>query len=165
MSQVTLKGNPITLSGELPALGTQAPSLQLVAKDLSEKTLADFSGKKILNIVPSLDTATCATSTRKFNEEAAGLEGVEVLVISADLPFAQTRFCSVEGIEKVTALSSFRSSFAQDYGIQIQDGPLQGLTSRSVVVLNENNEVVYSELVGEIADEPNYAAALEAAKA
>lgn len=164
MSKVTLKGNPIDISGELPAVGQTFKDFKLTAGDLSEKSLADFDGKKILNIVPSLDTPTCATSARKFNVEAAALADVNVLVISADLPFAQKRFCVAEGIEKVTPLSTFRSSFAQDSGIEITSGALSGLTARSVVVLNEANEVIYTELVSEIADEPDYASALEAAK-
>ncbi|MGL1902150.1 MAG: thiol peroxidase [Fibrobacterales bacterium] len=162
MAKITLK-NEITSDsiGELPAIGSSAPALTLVAGDLSEKSLEDFAGKKkLLNIVPSLDTAVCATSTRKFNETAAS-DTVAVLVISADLPFAQGRFCSTEGIENVTALSTFRSSFGKDYGVEIVEGPLAGLTARSVVVLDEDNKVIYTEQLPEITQEPNYDAALE----
>ncbi|MGL1936960.1 MAG: thiol peroxidase [Fibrobacterales bacterium] len=162
MAKITLK-NEITSDsiGELPVVGSVAPALTLVAGDLSEKSLGDFAGKKkLLNIVPSLDTAVCATSARKFNESAAS-DSVVVLVISADLPFAQGRFCSTEGIENVTALSTFRSSFGKDYGVEIVEGPLTGLTARAVVVLDEDNKVIYSEQVPEITQEPNYDAALE----
>jgi len=165
MAQTALKGNPVQLVGELPAVGSVAPDFKLVAKDLSEKSLASFAGKKkLLNIVPSLDTGVCATSTRKFNQEAAALENTVVLVISADLPFAQGRFCSVEGIDKVEALSTFRADFGNSYGIKLADGPLAGLTGRAVVVLDAANKVVYTQLVPEITTEPDYAAALAAVK-
>lgn len=164
MAQVTLKGNPVNTIGELPAKGAAAPNFRLVKSDLSEVSLSDFKGKKVvLNIFPSVDTGTCATSVRKFNEQAADLENTVVLCISKDLPFAHSRFCGAEGIENVVSLSAFRDSgFQKDYGVEIVDGPLKGLTSRSVVVVNEEGKVVYTQLVGEIVDEPDYASALKA---
>jgi thiol peroxidase len=164
MATVTLKGNAVSISGDLPAVGSKAPDFKLVTGDLKEVSLADYRGKKkILNIVPSLDTPVCASSTRKFNESASQLNNTIVLVISADLPFAQGRFCSTEGIENVTALSMIRSKqFAKDYGVLIQDGPLQGISARAIVVLDENDNVAYTELVPEITQEPNYDAALAA---
>ncbi len=165
MSTVTLKGNPVNVAGEFLQAGQSAPAFTLVGADLSEKSLADFTGKrKILNIFPSVDTGVCAQSVRKFNEKAAGLANTVVLCISADLPFAQSRFCGAEGIENVAMLSSFRSNFARDYGVALSDGPLAGLNARSVLVLDENNQVVYSQLVAEITEEPEYEAALAAAK-
>ena len=161
MANITLKGNPISTSGELPSVGSHAPAFTLTAGDLSNKMLTDYAGsKKVLNIVPSLDTGTCALSTKTFNEAASGLENTVVLVISADLPFAQGRFCEAEGIDKVIPLSSFRSSFGEDYRVNIIDGPLSGLLSRAVVILDEDGVVTYTEQVSEIVDEPNYAAAL-----
>lgn len=162
MSNVTLGGNPITVSGTLPQTGDTAPNFTLTTQGLEDVTLDNWAGKrKVLNIVPSVDTPTCATSTRKFNEKASGLDNTVVLVISGDLPFAAGRFCGAEGLENVTTLSSFRNySFQQDYGVAIQDGPLAGLTSRAVVVLDEDNKVLHSELVSEIKEEPNYEAAL-----
>jgi thiol peroxidase len=161
MATITLKGNPIHTSGTIPAPGSRAPDFKLVKNDLSEATLDAYRGKKkVLNIFPSIDTPTCATSVRKFNQEAAALPNVAVLNVSVDLPFAQKRFCGTEGIAKAETLSAFRSGFAKDYGLQITDGPLAGLCSRAVVVLDEENRVLHSEQVGEIADEPNYAAAL-----
>ncbi len=161
MAEITLKGNPIHTSGDLPAVGSDAPDFQLVGGDLSPKSLGDFVGKRILNIFPSVDTPVCATSVRKFNEQAAGREGVHVLCISADLPFAQGRFCGAEGIEGVTNLSSFRGAdFGSAYGVTITDGPLAGLLARAVVVVDENGKVTHAELVPEIAQEPDYAAAL-----
>jgi thiol peroxidase len=164
MATVTLQGNPIHTSGELPAVGASAPDFHLVDGKLNDVHLADYSGrKKLLNIVPSLDTPTCATSTRKFNERAGDMKDTVVLVISADLPFAQGRFCSAEGIDNVVALSMMRSrNFAKDYGVLIVDGPLAGITARAVVVIDENDRVVYTQLVPEIADEPDYDAALAA---
>ncbi len=162
MSEITLKGNPIHTSGELPAHGINAPSFTLVDTGLAEKGLDDFAGKKVLNVFPSLDTPVCANSVRRFNQEAAGRDGVTVLNISGDLPFAHGRFCSAEGIEGVVNLSSFRSTFADDYGLKIVDGPLTGLCSRAVLVLDEGNRVVYTEQVPEIAQEPDYEAALAA---
>ncbi len=165
MAQITLKGGPIHTSGDLPAAGSAAPAFTLVAQDLSEVKLADHAGKTlVLNIFPSVDTPVCAMSVRAFNERAAALEGVVLLNISADLPFAQKRFCGAEGIEGAMTLSTFRSSFAKDYGAEIVDGPLAGLCSRAVVVVDAAGMVKYSEQVPEIAQEPNYDAALAAAK-
>lgn len=164
MSNVTLGGDPITVSGTLPQPGDTVPDFTLTTQGLEDVTLDNWKGKrKILNIVPSIDTPTCATSTRKFNEKASSLDNTVVLVISADLPFAAGRFCGAEGLKDVITLSSFRNySFQQDYGVAIQDGPLAGLTSRAVVVLDEDNKVLHSQLVGEIKDEPDYEAALSA---
>ncbi len=163
MANITFKGNPISTNGDLPAVGSTAPDFTLVAADLSEKSLADFAGKtKILTINPSYDTGVCQATARAFNKAAAGKEGAVVLAISADLPFAQKRFCGAEGIEGVVTLSSFRSSFSDDYGVTMQGGPLKGLTARAVLVLDGNNKVVHSELVPEIVSEPNYEAALSA---
>ena len=162
MSQVTLGGNPINVNGKFPQKGDTAPAFSLVAKDLSDATLATFAGKrKILNIFPSVDTPTCATSVRKFNEQASALNNTVVLCISADLPFAQARFCGAEGLDKVVNLSTLRGvSFLQDYGVAFSSGPLVGLAARAIVVLDEHDKVLHSELVAEVADEPNYAAAL-----
>ena len=162
MAKVTLHGTVASGTvGDLPPVGSAAPDFTLTAGDLSEKTLADFTGmKKLLNIVPSLDTSVCAASARRFNEAAGSKENVDVLVISADLPFAQGRFCSVEGLKSVTALSTFRSSFPDDYGLRIAEGPMTGLCSRAVVFLDEDNRVIYTEQVPEIAQEPDYEAAL-----
>ena len=163
MANITLKGNPIHTSGTLPSLSAKAPDFKLVRTDLSETGLSNFQGKKkILNIFPSVDTGTCAASVRKFNKEASSHPKIVILNISADLPFAQKRFCGTEGIESADILSSFRSTFAKDYGLQIVDGPLAGLCSRAVLVLDEENRVIYSQQVSEIADEPNYDAALKA---
>lgn len=167
MSQVTLKGNPVQVDGQLPAKGAKAPAFSLVGKDLSDVTLAGFAGKrKVLNIVPSLDTPTCATSTRKFNEAASSLDNTVVIVVSADLPFAATRFCTTEGLENVVTASTFRTgrAFANAYGVDVTSGPLNGLTARAVVVLDAQDKVIHAELVGEIKDEPNYDAALAALK-
>jgi thiol peroxidase len=164
MAKVTLDGHACNTTGELPAVGSAAPEIQLVDGKLKDVRLADYSGKQVLmNIVPSLDTPTCAISTKKFNEHAAGRDNVVVLVISADLPFAQGRFCGAEEIEDVVPLSMMRSrAFAKDYGVLITDGPLAGITARAVVVLDAEHKVAYTELVPEIADEPNYEAALAA---
>jgi thiol peroxidase len=165
MANITLGGSPIHTSGTLPAVGAKAPDFKLTGGDLKDLGLADFKGKKkVLNIVPSLDTPTCATSTRKFNAEAGKRPNVAVLVISADLPFAAKRFCTTEGLSNVTPLSTFRSSFAKDYGIALVDGPLAGVTGRAVMVLDENDKVIYEELVPEIKQEPNYEKALAALK-
>ena len=166
MSTVTLKGNAVHVDGSLPASGSTAPAFSLVAKDLKNVSLADFAGKrKILNIFPSVDTPTCATSVRHFNQDASGLDNAVVLCISADLPFAQARFCGAEGLENVVTLSTMRgAAFLKDYGVAIADGPLAGLAARAVVVLDEHDKVVHSELVSEIAHEPNYAAALAVLK-
>ncbi len=162
MSTVTLAGNVITVAGQFPQVGQSAPDFSLTGKDLAENTLATFAGRrKILNIVPSLDTPTCATSTRKFNATAASLSQTVVLVISADLPFAMSRFCVAEGLEGVVTLSTFRAQgFHRDYGVDITDGPLRGLTARAVVVLDENNRVLHAQRVSEIKNEPDYEAAL-----
>ena len=164
MATVTLKGNPIQTNGELPAVGSQAPDFVLQDGKLNDVTLSAFAGKKkILNIVPSLDTPTCAASARKFNEKAGGLNNAVVLVVSADLPFAQGRFCSTEGLKNVVTLSMMRSrDFARDYGVLIQSGPLSGIAARAVVALDEQNKVIYRQLVKEIAEEPDYDAALKA---
>lgn len=162
MAHTALHGNPVTLSGELPAVGSTAPDFSLVDKDLADKTLADFAGKKkLLNIVPSLDTPVCATSTKTFNAAMAAKTNAVALVISADLPFAMGRFCSAEGIDNVIGLSMMRSrDFAKDYGVLLEDGPLAGVTARAVVVLDADNTVLYTQLVPEITDEPDYDAAL-----
>ncbi len=164
MAEITLQGNPIHTNGELPAVGSQAPDFKLVDKDLNDVSLADFKGKKkLLNIVPSLDTPVCATSTKKFNEFAAGRDDLVMLVVSADLPFAMARFCTGEGVDKVIPLSMMRDrNFAKDYGVLITDGPLAGITARAVVVLDEDDKVVHAELVPEIAQEPDYDKALAA---
>jgi len=166
MAQVTLRGNPVQVEGELPQTGSKAPDFTLTAGDLSDATLATYAGKrKVLNIFPSVDTPTCATSVRKFNAQASSLNNAVVLCISTDLPFAQARFCGAEGLENVKSLSDFRDSdFAVDYGVSIADGPLKGLTARAVVVLDENDTVLHSELVSEIGQEPNYEAALAVLK-
>ena len=163
MATITFKGNPIHTFGDLPQAGDDAPGFKLVAGDLSEKTLADFEGQRlILNIVPSVDTGICAASARRFNQEAAALENVKILTISADLPFAQGRFCAAEGIDAVVMLSTFRASFGEDYNVVITDGPFAGLLSRAVLVLDADHKVIHAEQVPEIAQEPNYQAALDA---
>jgi thiol peroxidase len=164
MASVTLKGNPITISGELPPVGAQAPDFRLVDAGLATVSLEAFRGKKkLLNIVPSLDTPVCATSARTFNERASEVPNTVVLLISADLPFASKRFCSAEGLENVVPLSMMRSrNFAKDYGVLVQDGPLQGITARAIVALDENDRIIHTELVPEIGQEPDYDAALEA---
>lgn len=162
MSEITFKGNKIDTCGSLPKKGEKPKDFTLVNNKLEEKTLADYKGKKvILNIFPSVDTGVCATSVRKFNKEAAGKDNVIVLCISKDLPFAQSRFCAAEGIENVEMLSAFRSSFGEDYGVTMSAGPLKGLLSRAVVVINENDEVVYNQQVTEVTEEPDYKSALE----
>ncbi len=163
MAQITLKGNPINTSGNLPKTDNQAPDFQLTGQDLQPKKLSDFLGKRIvLNIFPSIDTGTCAASVRQFNKKAATLDNTVVLCISNDLPFAQSRFCGAEGIENVVTLSGFRNpEFATDYGVLLVDGPLAGLLARSVVVIDEKGQVLHTELVSETADEPNYEAAIQ----
>lgn len=166
-SSVTLKGNPIKIGGNFPSQGQTAPAFSLANAKREMLDLGSFAGKrKILNIFPSIDTPTCARSVREFNQRAASANNAVVICISADLPFAQSRFCGAEGIENVQTLSTFRDTakFAHDYGVAILDGSLAGLTARAVVVLDENNTVLHSELVSEIANEPNYDAALAALK-
>lgn len=161
MAQITLKGSPIHTIGELPDKGSSAPDFTLVKQDLSETTLSDYKGKRlVLNIFPSIDTGVCATSVRKFNEKAAELKNTVVLCVSMDLPFAQARFCGAEGIQNVVTASAFRSSFGDHYGVTIADGPLAGLLSRAVVVIDETGKVIYTEQVPEIAQEPDYDSAL-----
>ncbi|OLU31546.1 lipid hydroperoxide peroxidase [Pseudomonas sp. PA15(2017)] len=166
MAQVTLRGNPVDVAGQLPQAGQQAPAFTLVGAGLADVSLSSLAGKrKVLNIFPSVDTPTCATSVRKFNAEASKLTNTVVLCISADLPFAQARFCGAEGLENVQNLSTMRGAeFLKDYGVALSTGPLAGVAARAVVVLDENDKVLHSELVGEIADEPNYDAALAALK-
>lgn len=166
MANVTLGGNPINVAGNFPQIGQTAPEFKLVGKDLKDVSLQDFAGKrKVLNIVPSLDTAVCATSTRKFNEKAVSLANTVVMTISADLPFAMGRFCTAEGIQNVVPLSLMRGrQFLNNYGVEITSGALAGVAARGVVVLDENNKVLHSELVAEIKTEPNYDAALAALK-
>lgn len=166
MASVTLGGNIVHTNGDLPAKGTKAKDFNLVKTDLGTASLADYAGSRvILNIFPSVDTGTCAASVRQFNKLASELDNTKVLCISRDLPFAQNRFCGAEGIENVYNLSDFRTGdFGKEYGLLLQDGPLKGLLSRAVVVLDENQQVLYTELVPEIKDEPNYDAALAALK-
>ena len=161
---VTLGGNPVRVDGDLPATGAKAPDFKLTSAALADVSLKDFAGKrKVLNIVPSLDTPTCATSTRKFNESANNLANTTVLVVSADLPFAASRFCELEGLKNVAHLSTFRHpEFLKAWGVGLAEGPLAGLTARAVVVLDENDKVIHSEMVPEIKQEPNYDAALKA---
>ncbi len=164
MARITLKGSPYETSGELPSVGSQAPDFRLVDNEMNDVTLASHAGKqKVLSIVPSLDTGVCAESTRKFNQRAADLGHAVVLVVSSDLPFAQTRFCGAEGIEGVSTLSLMRSrAFARDYGVLITNGPLEGIMARAIVVLDENDKVVYTQLVPEIGQEPDYDSAIAA---
>jgi thiol peroxidase len=164
MASVTLGGNPLHTSGELPAKGSKAPGFTLVQTDLKRTSLSDFAGSRlILNIFPSIDTGTCAASVRQFNKLASGLDNTKVLCISRDLPFAQKRFCGAEGLENVIPLSDFETGdFGKAYGVLLLDGGMKGLLSRSIVVLNENGEVLHTELVPDIKDEPNYDAALAA---
>jgi thioredoxin-dependent peroxiredoxin len=162
MAQITLGGNPINTNGELPKTGSKAIDFSMIKNDLSVAKLSDYTGSRlVLNIFPSIDTGTCATSVRKFNESASKLENTKVLCISRDLPFAQKRFCGAEGLENVENLSDFNSGeFGKNYGLEIENGPLAGLHSRVVIVLDENGVIKYTEQVAEIADEPNYEAAL-----
>lgn len=164
MATITLQGNEIHTSGELPKVGARAPDFTLTDKNLADVGLNEFeSRRKLLNIFPSVDTPVCALSTRRFNEFASAHEDTVMLMISADLPFAQSRFCGAESLTNVLALSTMRNQeFARDYGVHIEDGPLAGLTARAVVVLDENNTVVHTQLVGEIGDEPDYEAAIKA---
>lgn len=161
MASVTFQGNAVTTVGDLPEVGQQAPGFTLVKADLGEVTLEELSGKRvILNIFPSIDTGTCATSVRKFNEKASKLDNTQVICVSADLPFAAGRFCGAEGIENVITGSTFRSSFGEDYGVTFSSAPLTGLLSRSVVVIDADGSVLYTEQVAETTEEPNYEAAI-----
>ncbi|MEM7274720.1 MAG: thiol peroxidase [Actinomycetota bacterium] len=164
MAQTALGGNPVNTGGDLPAVGSAAPSYALTGSDLGAVSSADYAGQRVvLNIFPSVDTPTCATSVRTFNEKASSLDNTTVLCVSADLPFAQGRFCGAEGIENVKTASTFRSpEFMSDFGVGMVDGPLAGLCARAVVVVDEGGQVVHTELVPEIADEPNYDAAIAA---
>ena len=164
MSGTKFKGNPVRVDGTFPKVGDKAPPFKLVAGDLSEKSLADFAGKrKVMNIFPSVDTGVCAASVRHFNKDAAGLKNAVVLCISADLPFAQARFCGAEGIENVTMLSMMRGrEFLKNYGVDMTDGPLAGLAARAVVVLDEHDKVIHAQMVDDITHEPDYDAALKA---
>jgi thioredoxin-dependent peroxiredoxin len=163
MARVTFKGTPIDTSGAPPAVGSRAPDFSLVASDLSEKTLGDYAGKKkVLTVNPSYDTGVCQATARKLNESLSARADVVVLAISKDLPFAQKRFCEGEGLKNVIPLSAFRSSFGRDYGLDLVQGPLKGLTARAVLVLDEKNDVLVSQLVPEIASEPDYAAVIAA---
>ncbi len=162
MAQITLRGNPVQVAGQFPQVGHQAPAFSLVGTDLADVSLASFAGKrKVLNIFPSIDTPVCATSVRRFNAEAAALENTQVLCISADLPFAQARFCGAEGLDNVKSLSTLRGrEFLENYGVAIASGPLAGVAARAVVVLDENDKVLHAELVPEIGQEPDYQSAL-----
>ncbi len=163
MATITLKGNEIHTNGELPKVGAKAPDFTLTDRDLKDISLDRFAGRrKLLNIFPSVDTPVCALSTKKFNDHAREHEDVVMLMISADLPFAQARFCGNEQLNNVQTLSTMRSEFPRDYGVLIEDGPMAGLTARAVMVLDENNTVVHTQLVPEIAEEPDYEAALKA---
>ncbi|CAN5696583.1 thiol peroxidase [soil metagenome] len=163
MAQITLRGNPVQTVGDLPEVGAPAPAFTLTGKDLGDVTVGYFAGKSlVLNIFPSVDTGTCAASVRNFNERAAGRDDTAVLNVSADLPFAQARFCGAEGIENATSASTFRSDFGETYGVRIADGPMAGLMSRAVVVVDPDGVVKYTEQVPEIAQEPDYDAALAA---
>lgn len=166
MSKVTLKGNPVSTIGELPVVGLKAPEFSLVGTNLADVKNTDFPGKRlVLNIFPSLDTATCAASVRRFNVEASKLQDATVVCISKDLPFAHGRFCTTEGIENVVSASEFRSNtFGKSYGVMITDGPLQGLLARAVVVLDKDGTVLHSQLVPEITEEPDYESALNSLK-
>lgn len=166
MAQITLKGNQINTSGTLPGIGSQAPDFILTNTDLADVSLKDFTGKRIvLNIFPSIDTAVCSASVRRFNAEAEKLDNTAVLCISLDLPFAHKRFCGAEGLENVFSLSELRKrDFGEKYGVRILDGPMAGLLSRAVVILDESGKVVYTQQVPEIVDEPNYESALNALK-
>ena len=166
MADITFRSTPVTTVGELPAVGSPAPAFELVGQDLAPISLADLAGRTVvLNIFPSIDTGVCATSVRTFNQRAADLEDTVVLAVSADLPFAAARFCGAEGIENVLPASTFRSDFGDVYGVRMEDGPIAGLLARSVVVIGQDGTVKHTELVPEIAQEPDYEAALAAAQA
>lgn len=160
MATITLKGNPIHTAGELPSVGSSAPDTTLTGTDLANVKLSSIAGKRVLNIFPSIDTGVCATSVRTFNKRATEKPGVTVINVSMDLPFALKRFCGAEGIDKALSFSGFRGDFGPKYGVIIQDGPLAGLYSRAIVVLDESGKVLHAEQVPEIAQEPNYDAAL-----
>lgn len=163
MATTALKGNPVQTSGELPGIDGRAPGFTLTGTDLSDLTASELEGRRVvLNIFPSVDTGVCAQSVRTFNERATDLDGTTVVCVSADLPFALARFCGAEGIENVTAASTFRSDFGRTYGVQMVDGPFRGLLARAVVVLDEEGKVLYTELVPEIGQEPDYDAAIAA---
>lgn len=165
MATITFQTNPVQTCGDLPAMGSKAADFSLANNELEDVTLANYAGKrKILSIVPSLDTPTCAASARKFNQKAANLDNTVVLIISADLPFAQCRFFEIEGLHDVQALSTFRSTFASDYGVKIMDSALAGLTARAIVVIDEEDNVIYTQLVPELAHEPDYEAVFTALK-
>jgi thiol peroxidase len=165
MATITLKGNPFQTIGTLPAIGSKAPDFSLRAIELNNISLSDFTGSKvILNIFPSVDTGTCASSVRAFNKTASELENTKVICVSRDLPFAHARFCGAEGIKNVISASDISGDFSADYGLKITEGPLEGLCSRSIVVLDENGSVIYTEQVSETVDEPNYEAAINALK-
>ncbi len=166
MATITFQGRPLQTSGELPAVGTKAPQFTLVNGQLADVTLTTYAGKKkVLNIVPSLDTPVCAISTRKFNQQASNMDNTVVLIIAADLPFAMTRFCDSEGLDKVVTLSTMRgANFMKDYGVYIADSAFGGITARAVIVLDESDTIIHAELVPEIANEPNYDAAMAALK-
>lgn len=163
MAKITFKGSPVETAGDLPRLGAEAPEFSLVKTDLSEVSLADYKGQKVvLNIFPSVDTAVCAASVRRFNDEASKKDNTTVLCISRDLPFAHARFCGAEGLDKVISLSEYKDEvFSQNYGVKMVDGPLAGLLSRAVVVVDENGKVLHSEQVNDIVNEPDYEAALK----
>ncbi|HLU89495.1 MAG TPA: thiol peroxidase [Cyclobacteriaceae bacterium] len=163
MSAITFKDNPVNTSGSLPSVGETAQDFTLVGTDLSDKSLSDYKGKTvILNIFPSINTGVCAKSVRRFNEEASKLDNTVILCISKDLPFAQAQFCGAEGIQNVEMLSDFRTNFGHEYGVQMTDGPLKGLLSRAVIVIDPEGRVVYTEQVPEIGQEPDYDQALQA---
>jgi thiol peroxidase len=166
METVTFKGDPIAIHGQLPSKGSPAPNFSLVSKDMADTSLSDFKGKRVvLNIFPSVDTPVCATSVRRFNQEASKLDNCVVLCVSMDLPFAHARFCGAEGLDDVVSLSDFRTgNFGRDYGVTIVEGPLKGLFSRAVVIVDEQGVVAYTQQVPEIAEEPDYEAALAALK-
>ena len=166
MAEITLQGNKVNTNGDIPQIGSSAPDFILVDSDLNDLSLSNYDGKNIiLNIIPSLDTPVCQKSTKIFNEKASNLSDVIVLAVSADLPFAMKRFCSAESIESVKPMSMMRSrNFAKDYGVLLVDGPLSGITTRAIVTISKDNKVLHSELVTEIADEPNYQAALDSIK-
>ncbi len=164
MAKITFQGNPVNTAGDLPRVGAEAPEFSLVKTDLSEVSLADYKGKKVvLNIFPSVDTGVCAASVRRFNTEASKMDNTIVLCISRDLPFAHARFCGAEGLENVVSASEYKDEvFSQNYGVKMVDGPLNGLLSRAVVVVDENGKVAHSEQVDDIVNEPDYEAALKA---